>query len=99
MKATSKSVLVAAATAAAARTGRTFMGIGGRARDPEERKWWWVNDSNVGRRKPADLQSAPVGHLGNPPRERNGAKVCQKGGPKSSAFFGASRRARYAFWP
>src|SRR5580700_8202637 len=29
--------------------------------------WWWVMDSNHRRRKPADLQSALVGHLSNPP--------------------------------
>lgn len=29
--------------------------------------WWWVVDSNHGRRKPADLQSALVGHLSNSP--------------------------------
>src|SRR5687768_2541618 len=28
---------------------------------------WWGKDSNLRRRKPADLQSAPVGHLGTPP--------------------------------
>ena len=29
---------------------------------------WWGKDSNLRRRKPADLQSAPVGHLGTPPK-------------------------------
>ena len=29
---------------------------------------WWGKDSNLRRRMPADLQSAPVGHLGTPPR-------------------------------
>ena len=28
---------------------------------------WWGKDSNLRRHKPADLQSAPVGHLGTPP--------------------------------
>ena len=28
---------------------------------------WWGKDSNLRRREPADLQSAPVGHLGTPP--------------------------------
>ena len=28
------------------------------------RNWWYELDSNQRRRKPADLQSAPVGHLG-----------------------------------
>ena len=29
---------------------------------------WWGKDSNLRRHKPADLQSAPVGHLGTPPQ-------------------------------
>jgi hypothetical protein len=29
--------------------------------------WWRGKDSNLRRRKPADLQSAPVGRLGTPP--------------------------------
>src|SRR6185437_14584099 len=32
--------------------------------------WWRGKDSNLRRRKPADLQSAPVGRLGTPPRKR-----------------------------
>ena len=42
--------------------------------------WWWEKDSNLRRRKPADLQSALVGHLSIPPtgatmqRARNCAK-------------------------
>jgi hypothetical protein len=31
---------------------------------------WRGKDSNLRRRKPADLQSAPVGRLGTPPRKR-----------------------------
>src|SRR5579862_833258 len=30
--------------------------------------WWRGKDSNLRRRKPADLQSAPVGRLGTPPQ-------------------------------
>ena len=30
-------------------------------------EWWRGKDSNLRRRKPADLQSAPVGRLGTPP--------------------------------
>lgn len=30
-------------------------------------EWWWEADSNHRRVAPADLQSAPVGHLGIPP--------------------------------
>ena len=30
-------------------------------------EWWWGKDSNLGRRKPADLQSALVDHLSIPP--------------------------------
>jgi hypothetical protein len=29
--------------------------------------WWQVQDSNLGRRKPTDLQSAPIGRSGNLP--------------------------------
>jgi hypothetical protein len=29
--------------------------------------WWAGKDSNLGRHKPADLQSAPFGHLGTCP--------------------------------
>ena len=29
---------------------------------------WQVKDSNLGRRKPTDLQSAPIGRSGNLPR-------------------------------
>src|SRR5215469_12378137 len=32
------------------------------------REWWRGKDSNLRRRKPADLQSAPVGRLGTPPQ-------------------------------
>src|SRR5690348_1074265 len=32
-----------------------------------EDEWWRGKDSNLRRRKPADLQSAPVGRLGTPP--------------------------------
>src|SRR5690349_16733068 len=34
-----------------------------------EDEWWRGKDSNLRRRKPADLQSAPVGRLGTPPRK------------------------------
>ena len=30
-------------------------------------QWWWGKDSNLGRRKPADLQSALVDRLSIPP--------------------------------
>src|SRR3954466_10579299 len=44
--------------------------------------WGRGEDSNLRRRKPADLQSAPVGRLGTPPRKRAaysdfGAPGCQ----------------------
>ena len=31
------------------------------------KEWWWGKDSNLGRRKPADLQSALVDRLSIPP--------------------------------
>ena len=31
------------------------------------RHWWWGKDSNLRRRTPADLQSAPFSHSGTPP--------------------------------
>src|SRR5438270_6213540 len=37
---------------------------------PSPLQWWRGKDSNLRRRKPADLQSAPVGRLGTPPRKR-----------------------------
>jgi hypothetical protein len=36
---------------------------------------WRGKDSNLRRRKPADLQSAPVGHLGTPPRSGNTSRL------------------------
>ena len=36
-------------------------------RKPESFTKWWGKDSNLRRLAPADLQSAPVGHLGTPP--------------------------------
>ena len=41
-----------------------------RASTATEAGWWRGKDSNLRRRKPADLQSAPVGRLGTPPRKR-----------------------------
>ena len=39
------------------------------ARRPTQARHWWAGkDSNLGRHKPADLQSAPFGHLGTCPR-------------------------------
>src|SRR5215472_7342243 len=35
---------------------------------PSALGWWRGKDSNLRRRKPADLQSAPVGRLGTPPQ-------------------------------
>src|SRR5215831_6885910 len=35
---------------------------------PSALEWWRGKDSNLRRRKPADLQSAPVGRLGTPPQ-------------------------------
>src|SRR6516225_12497962 len=35
---------------------------------PPHLQWWRGKDSNLRRRKPADLQSAPVGRLGTPPQ-------------------------------
>ena len=32
--------------------------------------WWWGKDSNLRRRAPADLQSAPFGRSGTPPHYR-----------------------------
>ena len=32
-------------------------------------EWWWGKDSNLGRRKPADLQSALVDRLSIPPQK------------------------------
>jgi hypothetical protein len=53
--------------------------------------WWREVDSNHRRRKPADLQSAPVGRLGIPPT-KNGYCVdrglmCQHLDERNSRFF------------
>src|SRR6516165_10931450 len=40
---------------------------GGTRRWPRPAREWWGKDSNLRRREPADLQSAPVGRLGTPP--------------------------------
>src|SRR3954464_7816139 len=39
-----------------------------KSRSPSSGPEWWGKDSNLRRREPADLQSAPVGHLGTPPQ-------------------------------
>src|SRR5580658_5662790 len=39
-----------------------------RRSDSSPSGWWRGKDSNLRRRKPADLQSAPVGRLGTPPQ-------------------------------
>ena len=42
--------------------------------------WWQVKDSNLRRRKPTDLQSAPIGRSGNlPDRHRPGLAARQRG--------------------
>ncbi len=35
--------------------------------NPTDLRWWAGKDLNLGRHKPADLQSAPFGHLGTCP--------------------------------
>ena len=47
-------------------------------------------DSNHRRRKPADLQSAPVGHLGNLPAEADARNASFK---RSANFLGQNERA------
>ena len=42
-------------------------------------KWWWGKDSNLGRRKPADLQSALVDRLSIPP-----FPACPPGNPNGA---------------
>ena len=42
------------------------------------RFWWREVDSNHRRRKPADLQSAPVGRLGIPPNSVVGTSISKK---------------------
>src|SRR4030095_17013725 len=39
-------------------------GLPSRRALPSSRKWWGEEDLNLRRRSPADLQSAPFGHLG-----------------------------------
>ena len=55
-------------------------------------------DSNQGRRSPADLQSAPVGHFGTLPREkivfdyRKNADACQMRISDSAFYFATVNR-------
>ena len=42
--------------------------------NPTGQRWWAGKDLNLGRHKPADLQSAPFGHLGTCPFQL--ARVC-----------------------
>ncbi len=50
-------------------------------------RWWWEVDSNHRRRKPADLQSALVGHLSIPPA-RKGTGNLPTGRRSSRLFLG-----------
>src|ERR1700746_4235142 len=53
---------------------------------PPASGWWRGKDSNLRRRKPADLQSAPVGRLGTPPQNEpriviSGSRSVNAAGP------------------
>src|SRR5215831_13109006 len=51
---------------------------------PSAPGWWRGKDSNLRRRKPADLQSAPVGRLGTPPQNEPRILISQVGGVNAS---------------
>ncbi len=52
---------------------------------------WWGKDSNLRRLSPADLQSAPVGHLGTPPPLSPRATI--------RCVSSVTTRAMYVSWP
>ena len=61
------------------------------------RKWWREVDSNHRRRKPADLQSAPVGRLGIPPDFVAAISCIHRGGRwMTRPVHGARRSGRAA---
>src|SRR5215813_14819317 len=51
---------------------------------PSAPGWWRGKDSNLRRRKPADLQSAPVGRLGTPPQNEPRIVISEVGGVNAS---------------
>src|SRR4026208_1699760 len=65
------------------------------------RNWWRGKDSNLRRRKPADLQSAPVGRLGTPPGKNEPRILVST--PRSvngiGAYFAVDRRTPIASTP
>ena len=54
---------------------------------------WWGKDSNLRRLAPADLQSAPVGHLGTPPTH-NHARFHPPTSPRFNQCSGPELTAR-----
>src|SRR5215831_4902503 len=51
---------------------------------PSALEWWRGKDSNLRRRKPADLQSAPVGRLGTPPQNEPRILILPRRGVNAS---------------
>ena len=64
---------------------------------PPHTSWWRGKDSNLRRRKPADLQSAPVGRLGTPPQNEPRIVISRRGGVNASlARYLLGRTGSYA---
>src|SRR5579859_5780370 len=74
--------------------------------------WWAVEDSNLRRRKPTDLQSVPFGHFGNCPCRKDyrlkparlsrfAAGADRHSGPpdaKALSYLHARRESRILLW-
>ncbi len=61
----------------------------------EDRSWWGEEDSNLRRRTPADLQSAPVGRLGISPHPPSGLSRERR---HSRTFAHRARTSRLIPW-
>jgi hypothetical protein len=61
---------------------------------------WQIQDSNLGRHKPTDLQSAPIGRSGNLPcLSPTGLAVCSGGRKNSKARPPTRNHQEAARWP
>src|SRR3954453_7279810 len=65
---------------------RTDLHVSKRAKPPDDQGFagWQIQDSNLGRHKPTDLQSAPIGRSGNLPCLTPRRLAMRSGGRKNS---------------
>ena len=70
---------------------------------PPRHGWWRGKDSNLRRRKPADLQSAPVGRLGTPPQNEPRIVISEGRGVNASwngiCLSGGGLERSWLAWP